>query len=243
MDVLIRSGALANATDEALTLLHDRYKLAMVTDFRTSMERQSAPDRVVPEAQNIWLPVLEEHSSGQNSPIIASLHDKNSGTQVIIDFLKMPEAQEALREIYSIIVFDKNHQNNYAAFLDSLVALPEGHAALWHCSHGKDRCGWGTAFVLAALGADRSLIVDDFVLSNVPYSNGIQELLSIAREEGLEEELTEYIYLLKGVSRTVFEETLDSIDARFGSMDNYLEKAINLTTAERQILREKFLCP
>lgn len=240
-DVLIRSGALSDASDEALATLHDRYKLAMVTDFRTSLERGSAPDREVEGAQNIWQPVLEKLYQSQSSPAIESLHKNRNNLQMTVELLRMPEAQQALREIYSVIVFDEDNQNKYAAFLDSLVTLPEGRAALWHCSHGKDRCGWGTAFVLAALGADRSLIVDDFVMSNIPYSQDIQQLLSFVKEQGLEEELSDYVYLLRGVSKTVFEETLDEIDARFGSIDNYLERALDLTPAEKQTLRTKFL--
>ncbi len=240
-DVLIRSGALAGASDDALATLHDKYKVAMVTDFRTSLERGSAPDRVVEGAQNIWLPVLEKLYQSQSSTAIESFHKNRNNLQLTLELLRMPEAQHSLREIYSVIVFDEDNQNKYAVFLDSLVALPDGRAALWHCSHGKDRCGWGTAFVLAALGADRSLIVDDFVMSNVPYSQDIQELLSFVREQGLEEELGDYVYLLRGVSKKVFEETLDEIDVRFGSIDNYLERALDLTPAEKQTLRTKFL--
>lgn len=242
MDVLLRSGNLSKASDEAVATLRDKYKLALVADFRTSMERGNAPDREVDGAQNVWLPILEKIivQEGKNSVMMA-LHLNKDNPSYVMDILKQPAIQEALGNSYDTIVFDEDYHQSYAAFLDSLVALPEGRAALWHCTHGKDRCGWGTAFVLAALGADRSLIVDDFAMSNISYADDIEELASIARAEGQEEEMIEYIRLLRGVSATYFEKTLDAIDTRYGSIDNYLEEALDLTPEEKQTLRDKFL--
>lgn len=241
-DVLLRSGALAKASDEALAALRDRYKLALVADFRSSMERGAAPDREVDGAQNVWLPVLEKMVSGDGTAsVMASLHLNKDNPSYAVGLLRQPDIQEALSASYDTIVFEEDHQHSYAAFLDSLVALPDGHAALWHCTHGKDRCGWGTAFVLAALGADRSLIVEDFVMSNIPYSKDIETLAAIAKAEAPEDELIEYIHLIRGVSKTYFEKTLDKIDARYGSIDNFLEQALELSSDEKRILRDKFL--
>lgn len=47
---------------------------------------------------------------------------------------------------------------------------------------------------------------------------------------------------LPGMSNVFFEKTLDSINARYGSIDKYLEQALELTSDERQILKDKFLC-
>ena len=240
-DVLIRTGALKNASDEAVKALCDKYGLAMVADFRTSMERGKSPDRDVPGARNIWFPILEENTKGEDGAIMASLHLNTYNTSYTLELLRQPKIQESVRKSYETIVFDENHQRSYAAFLDSLVALPDGRAALWHCSHGKDRCGWGTAFVLAALGADRNLIVADFLLSNIPYAEEIDNLTSFANAEWLAEGLDEDIRLLRGVSGLYFEKVLDSIDTRYGSLDNFLEKALSLTPEEKQSLREKFL--
>lgn len=242
MDLLLRCGSLSNASDEAISALHDKYKLALIADFRTSMERSIAPDREVEDSQNIWLPVLEKMYDAWGS----AAERTSSGTGIddlsgTLAFLRLPEVKNALAGVYDAIVFDEDSRHSYTAFLDSLVALPEGRAALWHCSQGKDRCGWGTAFVLAALGADRSLIVEDFAMSNISYAKDIEALASVAKAEGAEDELIEYIHLLKGVSVAFFEKTLDVIDARYGSLDSFLEKELGLTANEKRILQNKFL--
>ena len=38
-----------------------------------------------------------------------------------------------------------------------------------------------------------------------------------------------------------FEKTLDAIDARYGSFDNFLEQELELSADEKRILRDKFL--
>ena len=242
MDLLLRSGNLSKASDEAIDTLQDKYKLALIADFRSSMERGKAPDRDVEGASNAWLPVLEKMISSEGAAsVMVSLHFNKDNPSYIVGLLRQKDIQDALSSSYDAIVFDEDCQRSYAAFLDSLVALPEGRAALWHCTHGKDRCGWGTAFVLAALGADRSLIIDDFSMSNISYAQDIEDLASIARAEGSEDELIEYIRLLRGVSVSYFEKALDTIDASYGSIENYLERELGLTDEEKQILRNKFL--
>ena len=42
-----------------------------------------------------------------------------------------------------------------AAFLRLIVEAPEDGGILWHCAQGKDRTGWGAAYLLFALGVDK----------------------------------------------------------------------------------------
>lgn len=80
--------------------------------------------------------------------------------------------------------------------------VPKG-GVLWHCSEGKDRAGWGAAFVLAALGASRDVIVQDFNISNEAYAAQVQALTSMVPQvEGAEGAIV-------GVNRENFEATLD----------------------------------
>ena len=59
--------------------------------------------------------------------------------------------QAMVKQLYPTIVTDQQAQTNYGKFLRGVLAAKGG--VLWHCSEGKDRCGWGSAFLLAALGA------------------------------------------------------------------------------------------
>lgn len=243
-DVLLRTGNLSKATDGAVDTLENVYHLKYIFDFRSSIEHDSAPDRVVPGAESVWLPCLEKVM--QRVAASGMMNSKPSGdvreiASTMLEMVNNPVMSSMADEMYPSIVFDEDAQKHYAAFLDSLSVLPEGRAALWHCSQGKDRCGWGSALLLAALGADRDLIVRDFALSNVSYQPLIDQLLATGRERGYSDAQLNTIYALVGVSVDNFNKTYDEIIARYGSIEDYLEKALDCDEAQRTQLREKFL--
>ena len=241
-DVLLRSGNLSDAQDAAVETLAGDFKLHFIFDFRSSGEHSGAPDRYVPGAGNHHLPVLEDLITGlADNKAIVNLYKCQDDTGALLDAISTTEASAYLHSQYDSIVLNRTNQRSYAEFLDSLVALPQGKAALWHCSYGKDRCGWGTAFVLAALGAGRELVADDFALSNNGYQDRIDEVIAAARKAGLGPEVEANVYALIGVSREDFLSTWDSIERMYGSMDNYLRTALELTDEEKSVLREKFL--
>lgn len=47
-----------------------------------------------------------------------------------VELLRQQNIQDALSTSYDAIVFDEDCRQSFADFLDSLVALPEGRAAL-----------------------------------------------------------------------------------------------------------------
>ena len=130
-------------------------------------------------------------------------------------------------------------QRRYGEFLHGVLDAEGG--ALWHCSQGKDRCGLGSAFVLAALGASRETIVEDFALSNVSYAPAVEALSARIVEKGGTEAELRFIRSMIGVSVENFESTLDLIDAQYGSLSDYLEKALGFTARDQKILRDKLL--
>lgn len=246
-NTLIRSANLSEASDEALQTLHDTYHVAQVFDFRSTTERLPAPDRIIPGCEYHMLPCLEQAAQ--------SVTPKQQGTQqttpgagntdkmgeALFAQIDNPKVQMMADSLYSMILFDPEVQNHYSSFLHTLAALPEGKAALWHCSQGKDRAGCGSALLLAALGADRKLIVEDFARSNVSYQPLIDRLIQQAKDKGVAEYKWNVIYALVGVSVPNFERALDTINARWGSLDNYLTQALHVDATLRQALRERFL--
>ena len=134
---------------------------------------------------------------------------------------------------------DTTSQKRYGEFLRGVLKADGG--VLWHCSQGKDRCGWGSAFVLAALGASRETIVEDFALSNVSYAPAIEALSAKIVEKGGGEAELGFIRSMVGVSEENFQTTLDLIDARYGSLQAYLEKALGFTAQEQESLKQKYL--
>ncbi len=239
--VLVRSGELSKASDADVALLKERFALTDVFDFRFELERSRKPDREMEGVTNTWLSTLPQaflaaFASGRaDSTTVQSA----SLLEALASYAFHPQAQEMAQKLYPAIVTDTTSQKRYGEFLRGVLEAKGG--ALWHCSQGKDRCGWGSAFVLAALGAGRETIVEDFALSNVSYEKAVEALSAQVVQKGGGEPELAFIRAMVGVSVENFERTLEMIDAQYGSLPAYLEKALGFTAEEQQKMKEKYL--
>lgn len=238
---LVRSAELSKATDADVALLKKRFGLTDVFDFRFEAERSKAMDREIEGVKNTWLSTLPEKfvaafASGRADTTVVK---SRSLMETLSEYAFNPKAQEMAQKLYPAIVMDTTSQKRYGEFLRGVLSSKGG--ALWHCSQGKDRCGWGSAFVLAALGASRKIIVEDFALSNVSYAPAVEALSAKIVEKGGGEAELSFIRAMIGVSVENFESTLDLIDSRYGSLQAYLEQALGFSAEEQESLKRKYL--
>ena len=238
---LVRSGDLSKASDADVALLKERFALSDVFDFRFEAERSSKPDREMEGVTNTWLSTLPQaylasFTAGRADTTTTQSTDL---LEALTQYSFHPKAQEMAAGLYPAIVSDTTSQRRYGEFLRGVLNAKGG--ALWHCSQGKDRCGWGSAFVLAALGASRETIVEDFALSNISYAQIVDVISAKVIELGGGEAELSFIRSMVGVSVENFESTLDSIDAQYGSLQNYLEQALGFTAAEQEHMKQKYL--
>lgn len=238
---LVRSGELSKATDADVAILKDRFGLTNVYDFRFERERSGKPDREIEGVENTWLSTLPQaflaaFASGRaDSTTVQSANLMDA----LAKYAFVPQAQEMAAKLYPAIVMDTTSQKRYGAFLRGVLKADGG--ALWHCSQGKDRCGWGSAFVLASLGASRETIVEDFAQSNVSYAPLVEAMSAKVIENGGGEAELGFIRAMVGVNVENFESTLDLIDAQYGSLQAYLEKALGFTAEEQEQMKRKYL--
>ena len=240
-DMLVRSGNLSTATDADVAVLKNRYRLTDVFDFRFDAEVAAAPDRVMDGVRNTQLSTLPQtfvaaFSSGGSSSDKIDTRDIGA---LLMDRVFDPQAQAMARGLYPAIVTDQTAQARYGEFLRGVLAAKGG--VLWHCSQGKDRAGWASAFVLAALGASREVIVEDFDLSNQSYADKVEKLSALVRDKEGGDEAVAFIRAMVGVSRENFEAALDLIDQQYGSLSAYIENQLGFSREEQRQLRAKYL--
>ena len=239
--MLVRSGCLAKATDSDVAVLKEKYRLSDVFDFRFEAEANSAPDRIIDDVSYTHLSTLPKAliegfaSSGRSDTAQA---DTKNMAAVLMKYALEPKAQAMARKLYPAIVTDSIAQRYYGKFLRGVLRAENG--VLWHCSQGKDRAGWASAFLLAALGADRKTIVEDFDLSNQSYARAVEAMTAKVREQGGGDEAVAFIQAMIGVSRENFEATLDLIDQKYGSLPLYIENQLGFSKEEQQQLRKKY---
>lgn len=238
---LVRSAELSKASDADVALLKKRFGLTDVFDFRFEAERSKAMDREIDGVKNTWLSTLPEKfvaafASGRADTTVVQSQNL---METLSEYAFNPKAQQMAQMLYPAIVMDTTSQKRYGEFLRGVLSSKGG--ALWHCSQGKDRCGWGSAFVLAALGASRETIVEDFALSNVSYASAVEAISAKIVEKGGGEAELSFIRAMIGVSVENFESTLDLIDSRYGSLQAYLEQALGFSAEEQESMKRKYL--
>ena len=143
--------------------------------------------------------------------------------------------------MYPSLIRSEFSQLQYAAFLRLIVEAPEDGGVLWHCAQGKDRTGWGAAYILFALGVDREQIIADFDLSNQAYEPLVQRLNNDILARGGGEAEMAVIRAFMGVSTQNFISTLGLIDREFGGIMEYLHGPLCLSHEDIQLLRRRFL--
>ena len=240
--MLVRSGCLTKASDNDVAVLKGKYHLTDVFDFRFEAEANAAPDRIIDGISYTHLSTLPKAliegfaSSGRSDTARMDMKDMAA---VLVKYALNPKAQMMARELYPAIVTDTLAQRYYGEFLSDVLRSKGG--VLWHCSQGKDRAGWASAFLLAALGASRDTIVEDFDLSNQSYARQVEAMTAKVKELGGNDEAVAFIHAMVGVSKENFEATLDLIDQKYGSLPQYVENQLGFSKEAQVQLRDKYL--
>ncbi len=234
---LLRGGFLKDASEEDI-LYFQKIHLRHIFDFRTEGEVSYKPDCDIPGADNLWLPTLDMHTDQKIEQFPAEAYRNLPDYLMTAAFTD--KGKETARTLYPSMVVNEYTQLQYSVFIMNVLNTNEG-ACYWHCSEGKDRTGLGAAFLLAALGADMDIIIEDFDKSNDYY----QERIDIVKERieaigGGEEEM-KVIQAFIGVSVENFINAMKLIDSEYGSMEDYLHNQLLLSDDDITTLRNKYL--
>lgn len=237
---LLRAAHLHDASDEDVARLKQEYNLCRIFDFRSMGEFQVVPDREIEGVQHHLLPTIDmraEQQTGKPIPDEAFFElDRH-----IVNYSFYPEVQKMAANMYPSLIRSEFSQLQYAAFLRLIVEAPADGGILWHCAQGKDRTGWGAAFLMFALGVERETVIADFDESNKAYRPLVERLNKDVIERGGGQDEMAVIQAFMGVSTANFISTLDLIDREFGGMTNYLHEILCLSREDMQILRKRYL--
>lgn len=233
-DLLLRTARLSELSAEDSTLLADKYKVQRIYDFRGEKEILAAPD-VIPGGASHRALSLAFTKEESNSFDVKTGNERDI-VKMLLMYAEHPAVQAMCTNMYDVILLEEASQEVYRQFFADLVTLdPEEGAVLWHCTQGKDRAGCASAMLLAALGAERDLIVADFTLSKHYYDP------LISRIETTTEAQATALSTLISANPAIFEATLDKVEARYGSLRGYLTECIGVTPEMMETLRERYL--
>ncbi len=216
---IYRSADIGKLTDADLKTLESR-KIAIVCDLRGPQEYQQSPDRLPASVTRIELPAGSENVD--NRALFTQMQKASNRDSVMGAFYTKIDHFKA----------------KYKPMFDQLLALDNSKALMFHCTAGKDRTGIGAALVLSALGVDRATILKDYAATDVYWQPAREKMMAQMKQMGVSEET---IKPMLAANPLYLQKTFDTIDAKYGSMDNFLATEMELTPAKLAALRAKYL--
>lgn len=246
---LIKSGRLSEATPQDLATLRDEYDVKLIVDLRTEGERKAFPDPEIRGVSNIWNPIFKEDIQGTSvfTPGEREILERHLKSLFILSHRFDEMEDEAVEDVRAMIREEEFDPETYMArmyhkFINnqviqkqmkqffSLLVNRRGGAVLWHCGAGKDRSGICSALLLYALGVPKDTIIENYALSaesSEDTVNYILEKLFPAEIPGNDEyqALARRIF---GAKTCYIEEFFKAIEKDYISIDNYLQKAVEL---------------
>jgi protein-tyrosine phosphatase len=241
--VLIRTGTLEHAKEDAIRVLSERYHVQTVIDLRMTGECMRAPDPEVPGAKNIHLPVIESED------YIKKLGDPELARHYLSQSMSRDEMIDvAFRhgligpEMYSFFLMGEKGKKAYHEFFQTLLAAdPENGAILWHCTDGKDRAGLASALLLAALGASKETIFEDYLLTNAYHAPMLEKVRGkLASVETAPERKDVLLFAAGGAIENYLLRSFEIMGKEFGGINGYLSGALKLTESDIGELRRKY---
>ncbi|MCS3441677.1 tyrosine-protein phosphatase [Microbacterium phyllosphaerae] len=146
------------------------------------------------------------------------------------------ETDTSLEDLYLHLLEESGER-----LVAAIRVIAAGEPTLVHCTVGKDRTGVTVALALAAVGADREAIIEDYALteSQLPPERS-QRIAAYLRSQ--HPEAVHAVALATQSPAPVMRALLDDVDARWGSAAGYL-RANGMTDSELEALRDALVEP
>lgn len=229
--LVYRSSQLNSISPDALEKIAS---LGLKNDFdlRTDGEVKTKPDKIPPGAKYHLLNVLAD-TAFDPTQVSALMQEPKKANEV----LGGGKMEAMLTQVYRDFVSLPSAKNAYREMLLSL-GNPDQLPALFHCTAGKDRTGWGAAALLTLLGVPKKTVMADYLSSNdlifPTYRQEIQAFVTAGGDPSIP-------LALFSVKTKYLDASLDEMKGRYGTIESYFSNALGIEAAGQKILRELYL--
>lgn len=218
--MVYRSGHLAEASASDLEALAE-LGIRTVVDFRNQVDLAfEGPNRLPDGVEQVSLPMVDSvNPSGLRedfSLLSAEELEERFGNG---------RAFERMKEVSGRTVSNPERSSQFGEFVRKLLA-PGTVPALFNCSAGKDRTGWGASLLLLAVGVPEQQVVDHYLETN--------QHVDTSRYDDL-------LVPIATVHEDFFAEQMRVLSDTWGTFDQYWANGMGLGDGHRQALRELLL--
>lgn len=228
---LIRSGLL-NKLDSADHNYFCDHRIKTIIDLRSYSEIEKWPDSLPLQTKYLIIP-LSDNSVLEDGNFINTLQKFYSETPRG-GYIEMINSYEQL-------VISKKSQLAYYEIFKYLLENKTDEAVIIHCSAGKDRTGLVCALVLLALGVDRQVVYEDYLLTNKLSIKRIYARIMEVKTNGENENFIRSIYDLSVVHEAYLKRALDIIDDEYGGVGQFLCNEVGITAKAISDLQKIYL--
>ena len=212
---LFRSDQLGELTPDDVAVLSG-LGLARVCDFRGVRERS---------ASICVLPGVAVHALSIEPTVVQGMQALLAAGKTLT-----PQSTVALMEqTYRDFVLDNTLR--FSELFGHL--LDDDRPLVFHCTAGKDRTGFAAALILLALGVPRTVVMQDYLLTNDHYRQPKMGAPGLVSQDVLD--------VLWRVQPDFLEAALRTVEAGYGSVDRYLESALGIGPTQRRRLEQLYL--
>ncbi|PNW29091.1 tyrosine-protein phosphatase [Formosa algae] len=224
--MLFRSGELSELTDADLAYM-ESLNIKTILDLRTDEEIEDKPDMYPAGVKWKHLPIGDLGNKADMNKMMDTIRNAD------------PETFDGGKLMEELSVKFINSKTNFKALFAELLSQDGDRTPLlFHCTAGKDRTGFSSAFILRALGVDKNTIIDEYTLSNYyRYEYNEETVEKAAKFYGLDQRI---LRPMMSVRPEWLKKGFDEIDKQYGSFDNYLLE-IGVDSTAKANLRAKFL--
>ena len=222
---LFRSGQLSTLSEQDVELLAS-LKLDLVFDFRRVEEQENDLSRLPqqPRPRVVSLPIIP----GSNSRFFEEAGQQSDKPDAMFEFM-----MEINRD------FAGPQAATYGRMFAEILAAP-GARFLVHCAAGKDRTGFAAAIILLALGVPQDVVMRDYLLT-ARYFRPERELDRLRSKYELEHMVAAAILPMLEVHEDYLATALRHIVENYGSVEDYLARALGVGSPELAELRARYL--
>ncbi|MDO5858304.1 tyrosine-protein phosphatase [Myroides odoratimimus] len=223
-----RADALATIQDSEFDLFND-LGITKVFDLRGAHEVEKAPNNQPKQVKYIHIPVFNE---------VNAEYFKEIEKKFISGDFTLEDADQMLLDA------NRDFASLYTAKFKDLVhqILEEDTPIVYHCSAGKDRTGFTSALLLSILNVDRATILDEYEMTNFYTQHTIEDNIEKMSKlmPGVKKINKEAFRAMMGVKKEFLQMAFDTIDQRYGGMDNYIKNQLGISDQKRKELIKRY---
>ncbi|TLV04123.1 tyrosine-protein phosphatase [Dyadobacter luticola] len=199
-----------------------------VFDLRTNQEIEGKEDHLPAGVTHLHTPTVADEAgqiAGLKKRVIDGGLDEAEARKITTDFYKdaVSVNVDSLRGIIHRI-------------------LDQNEPVLYHCSAGKDRTGIVSALILSILHVDRETIMKEYLMSNYYRAEKNSRTLGKAKAGKIIKRKMDLdaITVLITVDESFMQAVFDTIDQRYGGMDNFIKNQLGYDATARSELVLKY---